>query len=76
MPDVSGCVKVSPDGQYILASGTYKPRVKCFEVSALSLKFERCFDAEVIEFEILSEDYSKLVLLQEDRFIEFHNQGG
>ncbi|KAK8740326.1 hypothetical protein OTU49_002854 [Cherax quadricarinatus] len=76
MPDVSGCVRVSPDGRYILITGTYKPRVKCYEVAALSLKFERCFDAEVVQFEILSEDYSKLVFLQEGRYVEFHNQGG
>ena len=60
MPDVSGCVRISPDGRYILATGTYKPRVKCYEVAALSLKFERCFDSEVIQFEILSDDYSKV----------------
>lgn len=76
MPDVSGCVRVSPDGRYILATGTYKPRVKCYEVAALSLKFERCFDAEVIQFDVLSDDYSKLVFLQEDRHVEFHSQAG
>ncbi|KAG0721524.1 Nucleolar protein 10 [Chionoecetes opilio] len=57
LPDwVCACV---PDGRYILATGTYKPRVKCYEVAALSLKFERCFDSEVIQFEVLSDDYSK-----------------
>ncbi|KAK4324156.1 hypothetical protein Pmani_005159 [Petrolisthes manimaculis] len=76
MPDLSGCVRVSPDGRYIITSGTYKPRIKCYEVAALSQKFERCFDAEVIHFDILSEDYSKLVFLQEERYVEFHNQGG
>ncbi|XP_063850425.1 nucleolar protein 10-like [Scylla paramamosain] len=76
MPDVSGCVRVSPDGRYILATGTYKPRVKCYEVAALSLKFERCFDSEVIQFDILSDDYSKLVFLQDDRYVEFHSQAG
>ncbi|KAG7169607.1 Nucleolar protein 10-like [Homarus americanus] len=76
MPDVSGCVRVSPDGRYILATGTYKPRVKCYEVAALSLKFERCFDAEVIQFEVLSDDYSKLVFLQEERYVELHSQAG
>lgn len=76
MPDVSGCVRVSPDGRYILATGTYKPRVKCYEVAALSLKFERCFDSEVVQFDILSDDYSKIVFLQEDRHIEFHSQAG
>lgn len=60
MPDVAGCVGVSPDGRYILATGTYKPRVKCYEVAALSLKFERCFDSEVIQFDVLSDDYSKV----------------
>lgn len=62
MPDVSGCVRVSPDGRYILATGTYKPRVKCYEVAALSLKFERCFDSEVVQFDILSDDYSKVCI--------------
>ncbi|XP_042875131.1 nucleolar protein 10-like [Penaeus japonicus] len=76
MPDLSGCVRMSPDGRYILATGTYKPRVKCYEVASLSLKFERCVDYEVIQFDILSEDYSKLVFLQEERYVEFHSQGG
>lgn len=60
MPGVSTSIKVSRDGQYILAAGIYKPRVKCFEVSNLSLKFERCFDSEVVTFDILSDDYSKV----------------
>uniref|UniRef100_A0A6M2DIP1 Putative nucleolar protein 10 n=1 Tax=Xenopsylla cheopis TaxID=163159 RepID=A0A6M2DIP1_XENCH len=72
MPGVSTTVKLSPDGQYILATGIYKPRVKCFDVNNLSLKFERCFDSEVITFEVLSDDYSKLVFLQCDRFVEIH----
>ncbi|XP_071546985.1 nucleolar protein 10 [Panulirus ornatus] len=76
MPDVSGCIRVSPDGRYVLATGTYKPRVKCYEVAALSLKFERCFDAEVVQFDILSDDFSKLVFLQEERYVEFHSQAG
>ncbi|KAJ8954412.1 hypothetical protein NQ318_011086 [Aromia moschata] len=71
MPGVSTTIKVSRDGQYILATGIYKPRVKCFDVNNLSLKFERCFDAEAVTFEILSDDYSKF-FLQCDRYIEFH----
>jgi len=53
---------MSRDGQYIIATGIYKPRVKCFDVNNLSMKFERCFDSEVVTFEILSEDYSKVKL--------------
>ncbi|XP_053682519.1 nucleolar protein 10 [Sabethes cyaneus] len=76
MPCVATSVELSPDGQYILASGTYKPRVKCYDVNNLSLKFERCFDSEVIKFKMLSEDYSKMVFMQADRFVEFHAAHG
>lgn len=60
MPGVSTSVRVSKDGQYVLATGIYKPRLKCFDVNQLSLKFERCFDSEVVTFEALSDDYSKV----------------
>lgn len=60
MPGISTSIKVTNDGQYILATGIYKPRVKCFDVQNLSLKFERCFDSEVAAFDILSDDYSKV----------------
>lgn len=60
MPGLSTNIRVSKDGQYIMATGIYKPRVKCFDVNNLSLKFERCLDSEVVTFEILSEDYSKV----------------
>ncbi|XP_076368050.1 nucleolar protein 10 lethal (2) 34Fd isoform X2 [Tachypleus tridentatus] len=72
MPGVSTSVRVSGDGQYVLATGVYKPRVRCYDINQLSMKFERCFDSEVVSFEILSDDYSKLVFLQCDRYLEFH----
>ncbi|CAK8697880.1 unnamed protein product [Clavelina lepadiformis] len=76
MPTVSSNVKMSPDQQYIFATGTYKPRVRCYDVKDLSLKFERCLDAEVVKFDVLSEDYSKLVFLLNDRTVELHTQQG
>lgn len=76
MPGVATSLHVSPDQQFILATGTYKPRVKCFEFSNLSSKFERCFDSEVEKFVILSDDYSKLAFLSCDRHIEFHTAAG
>ncbi|XP_058143867.1 nucleolar protein 10 isoform X3 [Dasypus novemcinctus] len=76
MPTVCTTLKVSKDGQYILATGTYKPRVRCYDTYQLSLKFERCLDSEVVTFEILSDDYSKIVFLHNDRYIEFHSQQG
>lgn len=60
MPGLSTTVKVTPDGQYILATGIYKPRIKCYDVNNLAMKFERCFDSEAVTFEILSNDYSKV----------------
>ncbi|XP_005084995.1 nucleolar protein 10 isoform X2 [Mesocricetus auratus] len=50
MPTVCTTIKVSKDGQYILAT--------------------------VVTFEILSDDYSKIVFLHNDRYIEFHSQSG
>lgn len=76
MPGVCTSIRMSPDMQYILATGTYKPRVKCFEVCNLSIKFERCFDSEVTTFEIISDDYSKMVFLQCDRYVEIHAAHG
>lgn len=61
MPGVSTNIKVSKDGQYIIATGIYKPRMKCYDVNNLSLKFERCLDSEVVAFQILSEDYTKVI---------------
>lgn len=77
------------DGQYIVATGTYNPllltiyfegvyspQVRIFDLNQLSLKVERHFDNEVVNFKVLSEDYSKLVFLRTDRTIDFHAQFG
>uniref|UniRef100_A0A8C6XRS1 Nucleolar protein 10 n=1 Tax=Naja naja TaxID=35670 RepID=A0A8C6XRS1_NAJNA len=74
MPAVSTKIKVSKDGQYIMATGTYKPRSRCFDTYQLSMKFERCLDWS--RFDILSDDYSKIVFLHNDRYVEFHSQHG
>lgn len=76
MPTASSNVKVTPDGQHILCTGVYKPRVKCFDVNQLSIKYDRCFDSEIVKFDILSEDFTKLIFLQADRYVEFHAQYG
>lgn len=76
MPVASSNVCVSADKQYIMASGVYKPRVRCYETSELCMKFERCLDSEIVKFCVLSEDYSKMVFLTCDRCVEFHAQYG
>lgn len=40
------------------------------------MKFERCLDAEIVDMQILSDDYQKLVLLGSDRTLEFHTSQG
>ncbi|XP_070556214.1 nucleolar protein 10-like [Ptychodera flava] len=76
MPTVSNCMQVTKDGQYVIATGVYKPRIRCYDVTQLSMKFERCFDSEVVKFHLLSDDYSKIVFLQADRHVEFHAKYG
>lgn len=75
-PTASLNLHVSKDKEFLLMTGVYPPQVKCFELSQLSQKFERHLDAEVSQFEILSEDYSKLVFLKNDRTVEFHARFG
>ncbi|OAF64646.1 Nucleolar protein 10 [Intoshia linei] len=76
MPTVSKTVCMTADGNYMIASGTYKPRIRCYDLNEMTLKFERCVDYEVLKVLPLSEDYSKLLLLQENRFVEFHSSEG
>ncbi|CAE7304872.1 nol10, partial [Symbiodinium sp. KB8] len=65
-------IKMSSDGLYICACGVYPPQVKVYDVQDLGMKFERHMDAEVVAFDVLSEDWSKMVFLQVDRTLEFH----
>lgn len=69
-------LKLSPDGQFLFATGTHAPRVRVYELSQLSMKFERHFDAEVVDFQILSEDYSKCAFLCADRSVQLHARYG
>lgn len=50
--------------------------MRVFELRDLALKFDRHTDAENVQFEILSDDWTKSVHLQNDRSIEFHTQFG
>ncbi|KAJ3691168.1 hypothetical protein LUZ61_020332 [Rhynchospora tenuis] len=69
-------IKVTPDGDYVIASGIYPPQVKVFELKELSQKFERHLISEIINFEILADDYSKLAFLCSDRSVSLHAKYG
>ncbi|KAH9615052.1 hypothetical protein KSS87_006733, partial [Heliosperma pusillum] len=69
-------IKVTPDGEFVIASGIYPPQFKVYELRELSLKFERHLISEIIDFEVLSDDYSKLAFLCADRSICLHAKYG
>ncbi|CAJ1952162.1 unnamed protein product [Sphenostylis stenocarpa] len=69
-------IKATPDGEYIIASGIYPPQVKVYEVRELGLKFERHLDSEIVDFEVLTDDYSKLAFLCADRSVYLHAKYG
>ncbi|KAH7827911.1 putative Nucleolar protein 10 [Monocercomonoides exilis] len=69
-------VKYSRDGRFIVASGGYPPVIRCYDLAQMSLKFERRINSDIVQFQILSEDFSKIAIAEIDRTIEMHNQGG
>ncbi|WBW75472.1 rRNA processing protein Enp2 [Schizosaccharomyces osmophilus] len=75
-PEASNRIKVTRDGKYAMSTGVYKPHIKVFDFAEMSLKFERHTDTENVQFEILSDDWTKSVHLQADRTVDFHSQGG
>ncbi|CCD24692.1 ribosome biosynthesis protein ENP2 NDAI_0D03780 [Naumovozyma dairenensis CBS 421] len=74
--EASNKIKVSPDGQYAMATGTYKPQIHVYDFANLSLKFDRHTDSENVDFIMISDDWTKSVHLQNDRSIQFQNKGG
>ncbi|XP_056162338.1 uncharacterized protein LOC130136204 [Syzygium oleosum] len=69
-------IKATPDGEYLIASGIYPPQMKVYELRELALKFERHLDSEIIDFEVLGDDYSKLAFLCADRSVYLHAKYG
>lgn len=69
-------IKASSDGEYVIASGIYPPQVKVYELRELALKFERHLVSEIINFEVLSDDYSKMAFLCADRSVCLHAKYG
>ena len=55
--------------------GTYKPRIRCYDVHQMSLKFERGLDSDVVKFQFLSEDYTKVKIQQSPKILEQTDMG-
>ncbi|PRP79593.1 nucleolar protein 10-like [Planoprotostelium fungivorum] len=75
-PASSQAIRLSKDGQYVISCGMYPPQIKIHDTQQLSVKAQRNIEAEAITFEILSDDFRKLVILKCDRSVEFHAGGG
>ncbi|VEU23801.1 DEKNAAC105030 [Brettanomyces naardenensis] len=73
--EASNRIRVTRDGQYAMATGTYKPQIHVYEFSNLGIKFSRHTEAENVDFTILSEDWTKSIHLQNDRSLEFQVKG-
>ena len=71
-PSAAQTVCMSGDGRYIIATGTYPPRVRVYDTTELSMKFERYMDSTPVATACIGEDYTKLAFLQDDRNIELH----
>ncbi|CAA7391883.1 unnamed protein product [Spirodela intermedia] len=69
-------IKVTPDGEYVIASGIYPPAVKVYELKDMALKFERHLTSEIINFQVLCDDYSKIAFLCADRSVCLHAKYG
>ncbi|KAJ4468823.1 NUC153 and WD40 repeat-containing nucleolar rRNA processing-related protein [Lentinula aciculospora] len=75
-PEASNKIKTTADGTHAIATGTYKPQIRVWDLDQLTLKFERHTDSENVDFVMLSDDWTKSIHLQNDRTIELHTQGG
>lgn len=51
-PEASNRIKTTRDGHHVIATGTYKPQMRVWDLDQLSLKFERHSDAENVDFEV------------------------
>lgn len=76
MPSSSSKVVQSSDGRYIIVGGTYPPRIRCYDVHDLTMKFERYVNSHILDIVMLGEDYGKMAILQDDRTISFQAHYG
>lgn len=51
-PQASNCIRTTRDGNFVIATGTYKPQMRVYEYAEASMKFERHTDCESLKFEV------------------------
>lgn len=75
-PTASQKIAISNDLNYIIASGLYGPQLRIFDTAQLSMKCMRGMDSEIVDLQILSDDYRKIAMVCTDRNVELHAQYG
>jgi len=53
-PEASIKIKTTRDGHHAIATGVYKPQMRCYDLDELTLKFERHSDCENVDFLVRS----------------------
>src|SRR5262245_15528984 len=59
-PEASNRIKTTRDGHHAIATGTYKPQMRVWDLDQLSLKFERHSDSENVDFIVRESSLSSL----------------
>jgi hypothetical protein len=54
-PEASIKIKTTRDGHHAIATGVYKPQMRCYDLDELTLKFERHSDCENVDFVVRSQ---------------------
>jgi ribosome biogenesis protein ENP2 len=51
-PSACHRIKITQDREHIFTTGVHAPRVRVYDLHNLSMKFERHFNSEVVEFQV------------------------
>eukprot|EP00796_Vickermania_ingenoplastis_P000333 gene334-186_t len=72
-PHSARCIWRCPNGTHLFAAGDYPYRLKCFDVTELSMKYSFNADMNILSGVCLSSDYRKFALRGEGRQITVHH---
>eukprot|EP01060_Flectonema_neradi_P031599 TRINITY_DN4827_c0_g1_i1.p1 TRINITY_DN4827_c0_g1~~TRINITY_DN4827_c0_g1_i1.p1 ORF type:complete len:652 (+),score=145.30 TRINITY_DN4827_c0_g1_i1:76-2031(+) len=70
------CIRMTRDRNYMWIAGEYPAQLRCYDLNEVTMKFSRHVESQIVDMCCVTDDYKKIVLLERNRFIEFHSQGG